>query len=170
VFDGLNRISTKTQVDGSLSGEVSFGYASGALGGRLTKMVYPNGRVLNYGYDGDTLSSTLDDTSIGRLSFLADDDGTSTGVADSTDTRLETYEYLGLDTVVVRTHPEANSSGRWRCHLPRSRSTMERRSRTPMGMTVTSTKAERASTIATPAMSTQVWTTTEEWPKFATTL
>jgi RHS repeat-associated protein len=102
-FDGLNHIISEEQADGALSGTVGFEYADGEDGGRLTKMIYPNGRILHYGYDSDTNPATLDDATIGRLSYLADDDGSG-----DPDTVLEGYEYLGKDTVVVRDHPEAD--------------------------------------------------------------
>src|SRR5579862_9936808 len=57
----------------------------------MTSMTYPNGTVLHYNY-GD--SGSLDDV-ISRLSSLVD--GSTT---------VEGYAYLGLSTVVIRSHPE----------------------------------------------------------------
>src|SRR5207244_11961790 len=66
--------------------------AGGANHSRLVSMTYPNGaRVLNFNY-----TSGLDD----RISRL-------TSISDSTAT-LESYKYLGLDTVVERDHPQNN--------------------------------------------------------------
>jgi hypothetical protein len=56
---------------------------------RLTSITYPNGRVINYNY-----ASGVDDT-ISRLTSITD--GATT---------LESYTYLGLDTVVKRAHPQ----------------------------------------------------------------
>ncbi|HXG09406.1 MAG TPA: hypothetical protein VNK04_06420 [Gemmataceae bacterium] len=63
--------------------------SSGANHSRLTSLTYPNGRVLNYNY-----SAGLDDH-ISRLSSLFDNSAT-----------LESYDYLGLATVVRRAHPQ----------------------------------------------------------------
>ncbi len=63
--------------------------SNGENNSRLETMTYPNGRVLNYNYN-----TGLDDT-ISRLSSLTDGSGT-----------LESYLYLGLGTVVQRTHPQ----------------------------------------------------------------
>jgi hypothetical protein len=62
---------------------------SGADHSRLTSITYPDGYVLTYNY-----SSGLND-SVSRLSSLSDSTGT-----------LESYSYLGLGTVVVRSHPQ----------------------------------------------------------------
>src|SRR5207248_1306526 len=56
---------------------------------RLVSMTYPNGRVINYNY-----TSGLND-SISRLSSISDSTAT-----------LESYSYLGLSTVVIRSHPQ----------------------------------------------------------------
>ncbi len=73
--------------------EVQYAYSEMSGGQnniRLVSMTYPNGYVLNYNYN-----SGLDST-ISRLSSLSD----STGV-------LESYLYLGLNTVVERDHPQS---------------------------------------------------------------
>ena len=54
-------------------------------------MTYPNGRVLSYNYN------TGLDSTISRLSSIADSIAT-----------LESYKYLGLDTVVERDHPQTH--------------------------------------------------------------
>ena len=64
---------------------------SGANESRLTSITYPDGYVLSYNY-----SSGLNST-ISRLSSLSDSTGT-----------LESYSYMGLGTVVVRSHPQIN--------------------------------------------------------------
>src|SRR5207237_4074892 len=63
--------------------------SGGANHSRLTSVTYPSGYVLTYNY-----SSGLND-SISRLSSLSDSTGT-----------LESYSYLGLSTVVTRSHPQ----------------------------------------------------------------
>ena len=68
--------------------KVSFTYDA-AHAGRQTGMTYPNGRTISYNY-----ASGLD-SNIGRLSSISDDS-----------TTLEGYSYLGLGTIVERTHPE----------------------------------------------------------------
>ena len=64
-------------------------YAYDATTGRLTRITYPSGYELDYNY-----ASGLDDT-ISRLTSLSDNSGT-----------LESYQYLGLDSVIERDHPE----------------------------------------------------------------
>ena len=71
---------------------VQYGYslmAGGANHSRLTSITYPNGKVLTYNY-GTT--GGLNDV-ISRLASLSDTSGT-----------LESYDYLGLSTVVRRAH------------------------------------------------------------------
>src|SRR5262249_58413774 len=65
--------------------------AGGANHSRLISMTYPNGRVLNYNY-----ATGLDNT-ISRLTSISDTSAT-----------LESYKYLGLNTVVERDHPQTN--------------------------------------------------------------
>jgi RHS repeat-associated protein len=96
-FNGLGQLTAEYQahssaVDTSTTPKVQYAYvemASGANNSRQTSMTYPNGRVLSYNY-----ASGLD-SNISRLSSLSDSSAT-----------LETYTYLGLDTVVKRGHPE----------------------------------------------------------------
>ena len=54
-------------------------------------MTYPNGRRLDYKYNSGL------DSSISRLSSIPDTSAT-----------LESYKYLGLDTVVERDHPQTH--------------------------------------------------------------
>jgi len=63
--------------------------AGGANNSRLLSVTYPNGRVLSYNY------ATGVDSDVSRLTSLSDSTGT-----------LESYAYLGLDTVVLRSHPQ----------------------------------------------------------------
>jgi RHS repeat-associated protein len=69
---------------------VSYGYSDGQNPTRLTSMTYPNGRVLTYGYNSG------DDAALGRVSYLADSDGT----------HLADYTYLGLDQITGVSSPE----------------------------------------------------------------
>ncbi|HXG13434.1 MAG TPA: RHS repeat domain-containing protein, partial [Gemmataceae bacterium] len=97
VYNGLGQLITEYQahagaVDPATTPKVQYGYsemAGGANHSRLTSLTYPNGRVLNYNY-----SAGLDDR-ISRLSSLFDNSAT-----------LESYDYLGLATVVRRAHPQ----------------------------------------------------------------
>jgi RHS repeat-associated protein len=96
-FNGLGQMTTEYQehagaVNTSTSAKVQYAYSempSGADQSRLTSITYPDGYVLTYNY-----SSGLND-SISRLSSLSDSTGT-----------LEAYSYMGLGTVVVRSHPQ----------------------------------------------------------------
>ncbi len=97
-FNGLGQLTTEYQaVDGSVNTattpKVEYSYsemAGGANHSRATSMIYPDGRELFYSYgsgiDGD----------ISRLTSLSDTSGT-----------LEGLTYLGLGTVVQRSHPES---------------------------------------------------------------
>lgn len=97
VYNGLGQLVTEYQahngaVNTATTPKVQYAYAEmaeGANHSRLVSMTYPNGRVLSYNY-----ASGLDDR-ISRLSSLSDSSGT-----------LETYTYLGLNTVVQRAQPE----------------------------------------------------------------
>ena len=62
--------------------------ANGAKNSRLTSMIYPNGRVLNYNYNAGL------DSNISRLSSISDTSAPTVP--------LESYKYLGLGTVVER--------------------------------------------------------------------
>jgi RHS repeat-associated protein len=86
-------------VNTSSSASIQYTYSqpSGTNYSRLTAMTYPNGRVLDYGYN-----TGLDDT-ISRVSYEADDGGSSSGV------HLANYSYLGLGTIVVENEPENNT-------------------------------------------------------------
>ncbi len=95
--NGLGQLITEYQshsaaVDTSTTPKVQYAYtemSGGANHSRLTSMTYPDGKVLTYNY-----GSGLNDR-ISRISSLSDTTGT-----------LESYEYLGLSTVVLRAHPQ----------------------------------------------------------------
>jgi RHS repeat-associated protein len=96
-YNGLGQLTKEYQahsgaVNTSTTPNVQYTYvemAGGANNSRLTSIVYPNGKTLNYNYASGT------DSSISRLSSLSDTSGT-----------LESYSYLGLDTVVKRGHSQ----------------------------------------------------------------
>ena len=96
-FDGLGQLTTEYQshsgaVNTSTTTSVQYAYSemvSGANHSRLTSMTHPNGRVIGYNY------ATGLDSNISRLSSITD-----SGVT------LESYSYLGVGTVVARSHPQ----------------------------------------------------------------
>jgi RHS repeat-associated protein len=98
-FDGLGQMTTEWQshsgpVNTATTPAVRYAYtemAGGANNSRLSSLTYPSGYVLTYNYGAGV------DASTSRVSSLSD----STGV-------LESYKYLGLDTVVERDHPQNN--------------------------------------------------------------
>ena len=98
-FNGLGQLTAEYQAHGaavntSTTPKVQYAYAEmggGANQSRPTTLTYPNGRALTYDYG---TASGLND-SISRLSALKD--GSTT---------LEGYSFLGLATVVKRSHPE----------------------------------------------------------------
>jgi len=98
IYNGIGQLITEYQaVDGGVNTETtpSLQYAydempDGADESRLASITYPSGYVLTYNY-----SSGINND-ISRLSSLSDTTGT-----------LESYNYLGVDTVVERDHPEA---------------------------------------------------------------
>jgi RHS repeat-associated protein len=97
-FNGLGQLTQEWQatsgsVNTSTTPSVQYAYSFAPSGStnhsRLTSITYPNGRVVTYNY-----ASGLADT-ISRLSSITD--GSTT---------LEGYDYLGLGTVVTRSHPQ----------------------------------------------------------------
>ena len=100
-FNGLGQMTAEWQEHGgavntATTPQVGYAYSEmtgGANHSRLTSVTYPDGYVLGYNY-----ASGLDD-GIGRLSSLSDAAGT-----------VESYSYLGLGTVVVRSHPQADNT------------------------------------------------------------
>jgi RHS repeat-associated protein len=97
-FNGLGQLiqewqATSGAVNIGTTPSVQYAYSFAPSGStnhsRLTSITYPNGRVVTYNY-----ATGLADT-ISRLSSITD--GAIT---------LESYDYLGLGTVVKRAHPE----------------------------------------------------------------
>ena len=91
-----------TTVNTSTSPEVQYGYSSIDDGSRLTDMIYPNGRQEDYLYDG---GSGIDDA-ISRVTSIADDYDYTGGDSPAP---VETYTYLGLDTIVQRADGDGQS-------------------------------------------------------------
>ena len=100
-YDGLGQLAAEAQEHAGAvtpsTPQVRYGYdfapgAGGANRSRMSSMTYPDGRVVGYSYG---TAGGLDDR-IGRLAALTD-----SGVT------LEGYGYLGLGTVVTRSHPQA---------------------------------------------------------------
>ena len=96
-FNGLGQLTSDWQAHGGTVGSgtprVQYGYSvmpSGADHSRPTTLTYPDGRAVTSNY-----ASGLD-ANISRLSSLSDESAT-----------LEGYVYMGLGTVVQRTHPES---------------------------------------------------------------
>jgi RHS repeat-associated protein len=94
VYNSLGQLTTEYQnttgaVNTSTSPKVQYAYD--AATGRLTTITYPSGYVLTYNY-GSTGSIN---NAISRLDSISDSTGT-----------LESYEYLGMGTVVERDHPQ----------------------------------------------------------------
>ncbi len=105
-YNSYGQLVTEQQQHGeavtSSSPQVSYAYDDASSGSneiRINQMTYPNGRVLNYGYDNSTLDNTLN-----RVDYLADDGGSSAG------NHLEDYLYLGLGTIVERDHAETGTN------------------------------------------------------------
>ena len=96
-YNGLGQLITEYQshsgaVNTATTPKVQYAYSEmsgGANHSRLTSLTYPSGRVLTYSY-----AAGLDDA-LSRLTSLVGGAGTT----------LESYTYLGLDTVVKRAHP-----------------------------------------------------------------
>jgi RHS repeat-associated protein len=96
-YNGLGQLTEAWQshsgaVNTSTTPNVQYSYTlmAGAVNNsRLTTMSYPNGRVITYNY-----ASGVDNT-ISRLTSISDSSAT-----------LESLSYLGLSTVVDRSHPQ----------------------------------------------------------------
>lgn len=96
-FNGLGQLIHEWQshsgaVNTSTTPSVQYAYSEmsgGANHSRLTTMTYPSGYAVTYNY------STGLNGNISRLSSPSDSTGT-----------LESYDYLGLGTVVRRSHPQ----------------------------------------------------------------
>ncbi len=105
IYNGLGQLAFQYQavtgaVDISTTPVVEYTYSSPANGSRITSMVYPNGRTIDYNYSGTNLNSALDNA-IGRLDSISD--GANSGGVGQV---LEQYSYLGLSTIVQRNHPQ----------------------------------------------------------------
>jgi RHS repeat-associated protein len=92
-YDGFGQLATEYQavsgaVDTSITPSVQYGYDT-TTGDRITSMTYPNGRTINYNYNG---SSGLDSTA-SRITSISDSDGSL----------IQSYQYQGLDTPMVAT-------------------------------------------------------------------
>ena len=98
-YDEFGQLVTEYQEHGgavntSTSLKVQYAYEDGTDNNvRLTKMTYPDGRELNYGYG----SSGSTDDALSRVASLIDDDGSS---------HLVDYTYLGRNTFVKTDCPE----------------------------------------------------------------
>jgi RHS repeat-associated protein len=97
-YNGLGQLTSEAQShSGAANGStpsVQYGYSFVATAGgpnysRPVSITYPNGRVINDNYGTGT------DNTISRLTSISDSSAT-----------LEAYTYLGLDTVVQRSHPQ----------------------------------------------------------------
>jgi RHS repeat-associated protein len=104
VYNGYGQLTIEYQetsgaVNTSTSASVQYAYSqpTGTNYSRMVSMTYPNGRLLDYGYNSGI------DTTISRVSYLKDDGGSSAGV------HLADYLYLGLGTIVQQNSPEANT-------------------------------------------------------------
>lgn len=112
-FNGLGQLTAEyqghhgavdTSQNGTVQTSVQYAYnemANGENNSRLVSITYPS----TYANARDTLSynyaAGLDDR-ISRLTSLSDNSPLSSGYL------LESYKYLGLDTVVERDHPQTN--------------------------------------------------------------
>ena len=107
IYNGLGQLAFQYQaltgaVDVATTPMVQYTYSSPSNGSRITSMVYPNGRTIDYNYSGTNPNSALDNA-IGRLDAIVD--GANSGEAGHV---LEQYSYLGLSTIVARNHPQTN--------------------------------------------------------------
>jgi YD repeat-containing protein len=98
VYNGLDQMTQEYQSVSGMVGDdtpsVQYVYNEmyeGANNSRLTEVIYPDGYTVDYNY------ATGLDNNISRLTSLSDGTGT-----------LESYKYLGLDTIVEMDHPETD--------------------------------------------------------------
>jgi autotransporter-associated beta strand protein len=101
VYNGYGQITTQYQehsggVNTGASNKVQYIYDQSGNDSRLQRLVYPNGRVVWYGYNSGV------DANIGRVSSISD--GTTTAPT----LTLESYKYLGLNDVIDRNLAEPN--------------------------------------------------------------
>jgi RHS repeat-associated protein len=104
LYNNLGQLTDQYQahtgaVNLSTTPEVQYVYTDLASGNnsRLTQMVYPSGRKLDYVYSS---GAGVYDDAISRVSSLNDDNSGIPG------TVLEGDSYLGLGTIIRRAHPE----------------------------------------------------------------
>jgi RHS repeat-associated protein len=96
VYNGFGQLTKEYQehsgaVNTGSSLYVGYDYdTTGANDSRLTAMIYPNGRQLDYVYNSGL------DSDISRIRALADDGGSDAGT-------IQSYTYLGLNTIVQET-------------------------------------------------------------------
>jgi RHS repeat-associated protein len=98
VFNGLGQMTGAYQANSgavATSGptptpETQYAYSDPTSGSLMTSMTYPNGRILHYGRNNNAL-----DTAIGRVDYLADDNGSG-----AVGSHLVDYLYLGQGTMV----------------------------------------------------------------------
>ena len=108
-FNGLGQLTAVYQnpggqVNTSPGGTPSVGYAYAGPSStqnysRLTALTYPNSRKLDYVYNGGI------DAAVGRVSALADDDGSG----NPSPAHLADYSYLGPSTVVTEGQGDGNA-------------------------------------------------------------
>ena len=104
-YNGFGQLAIEYQshsgdVNPSSTPAVAYGYSGAAQGSRRASMTYPSGRVLNYDYGA---SGGLNDR-ISRLAALTEPHTYYSGSYSFSGTlSLESYDYLGLGTVVTRT-------------------------------------------------------------------
>src|SRR5665213_167408 len=96
VYNGFGQLTTQYQehngaVNTTTSADVQYAYGTAANGSRLLSMMYPNQRQLDYVYNAGL------DSSISRVSAIADDSGSGSGT-------LASYLYLGAATIVQQTN------------------------------------------------------------------
>ncbi|MGN6366760.1 MAG: RHS repeat-associated core domain-containing protein [Phycisphaerae bacterium] len=100
VYNGFGQLVQQFQEqNGAVSNSTlrtQYTYGNASTGSRLTSMIYPSGETINYSYGSN---GSLNDT-ISRLDSLSEN------IANGTQT-LESYQYLGAATVVVRAQPQA---------------------------------------------------------------
>jgi len=95
-------------VNTSTPPKVGYSYADGSQGTiRPTQLVYPNGRILTYGYN-----SGPDDIA-NRVSFLADTSPLppGEGQGEGLNQQLVNYQYLGLSSILDLTYPQPGIRG-----------------------------------------------------------
>jgi len=95
-YNGFGQLTAQYQehngaVNTTTSASVQYAYGTAAQGSRILSMMYPNQRQLDYVYNSGL------DSSISRVSALADDSGSGSGT-------LASYLYLGAATIVQQTN------------------------------------------------------------------